>query len=100
MEKAKHREQAVSCASAQVTDQVFMHQRDLRKSFIEQIHVDRILGKKVLHKWRKIIMSNTHSRSVIVLSLLAIFIILLVNILITMNNLHISNIGITELQTH
>ena len=46
MEKAKHREQAVSCASAQVTDQVFMHQRDLRKSFIEQIHVDRILKKK------------------------------------------------------
>ena len=62
MEKAKHREQAVSRASAQVTDQVFMRQRDLRKNFLEQIQLDGIWEKEVLHKWRKIIMANTHSR--------------------------------------
>ena len=58
MEKAKHREQVVSHASTQFTDQVFMRQRDLRKT-LEQIQQDGIWEK---HKWRKIIMANTHSR--------------------------------------
>ena len=46
MEKAKHREQAVSRASAQVTDQVFMRQRDLRKNFFRTDPTGWNMGKR------------------------------------------------------
>ena len=62
VDKTKTRELAVTRASAQVTDRVFVRQRELKKSLIEQIEIAGMHEKDTLRQWKKIIMANTHPR--------------------------------------
>ena len=62
VEKAKSLERAVSNASAQMTDRVFMRQTQLRKSFLDLIEYSGMMEKGTLQEWKKIIQRNTHPR--------------------------------------
>ena len=64
VEKARHRQQAISRASASVTDRMFIQQVELKKHFIDHIAGATTCERDMLQQWRTVIQLNTHPRSV------------------------------------
>ena len=62
IEKSLRRDEVVNSASSRVTDKVFRRQVDLKKMILEQIQMAVAEERDILHRWRKIIISNTHPR--------------------------------------
>lgn len=64
IERLRLKETAVKRASIQVTERVFMRQKDLRTSLLGQIELAGVQEKNTLRQWKKIIASITHPRLV------------------------------------
>ena len=64
VDKARHRQQAISRASASVTDRVFEQQNDLKRNFIDYVAAASTSERDMLHQWRSVIQLNTHPRLV------------------------------------
>ena len=68
IERLRLKETAVKRASIQVTERVFMRQKDLRTTLLGQIELAGVQEKNTLRQWKKIIASITHPRLVYVIS--------------------------------
>ena len=64
VEKARHRQQAITRASSSVTDRMFIQQAELKKHFIDHIAGATTCERDMLHQWRAVIQLNTHPRYV------------------------------------
>ena len=62
VERSSRRDEAVNSASSKVMDKVFRRQVDLKKMILERIQMALAEERDVLHRWRKVIISNTHPR--------------------------------------
>ena len=65
VERLKNKEGAVKRASVQVTERVFLRQKELRHNLLGQIELAGVQEKETLRQWKKIIASITHPRSVV-----------------------------------
>ena len=64
VDKANHRQQAIDRATSNVTQQIFEQQSTLKRNFLESIAAAGKEERDSLRNWRKVILLNTHQRSV------------------------------------